>query len=254
MVGGSRLWWTVMWGITPGAAVWALSARGARIPWPVQRFSGVYLGTGPAVLAAFLFLWSLRAAFIAGDPAPLSYLPVLNPLDISQAFAFAMILKWVWHARRTPHLDLFASAERSGTAASAIHGAVAVGVFVWVNSMVARTVHIWAGVPFAAGALYRSMLFQAAVAILWTLSALGAMAVGARKGLRTVWFVGAGLLGLVVVKLFIIDLGGSGTVARIVSFIAVGLLMLLIGYVSPLPPRKGEQTSARDGSVSSRSI
>lgn len=250
MVGGSRLWWTVMWGIMPGAAVLALSTRGAHILWPVQRFSGVYLGAGPAILAAVLFLWSLGAAFTADDPAPLSYLPVLNPLDISQAFAFAVILKWAWQARQSPHLELFASAERAGQAVAAIHGAVAVGVFVWLNSMVARTVHFWTGVPYAAASLYRSMLFQAAAAILWTLLALGAMAVGARKGIRAVWFAGAGLLGLVVVKLFIIDLGGSGTVARIVSFIAVGVLMLLIGYVSPLPPRTGEKTGDRDGSRS----
>ena len=52
-----------------------------------------------------------------------------------------------------------------------------------------------------------------------------------------VWFP-AGLLALVVAKLFIVDLAGTGTIGRIVSFLVVGLLMLLIGYISPLPPRK----------------
>jgi uncharacterized membrane protein len=33
----------------------------------------------------------------------------------------------------------------------------------------------------------------------------------------------------------VIDLSASGTVARIVSFIGVGALMLVIGYVAPLP-------------------
>ena len=31
------------------------------------------------------------------------------------------------------------------------------------------------------------------------------------------------------------DLSGTGTVTRIVSFIGVGVLMLVIGYVAPLP-------------------
>jgi uncharacterized membrane protein len=31
---------------------------------------------------------------------------------------------------------------------------------------------------------------------------------------------------------------GTGTVTRIVSFIGVGVLMLVIGYVAPLPARQ----------------
>jgi uncharacterized membrane protein len=33
-----------------------------------------------------------------------------------------------------------------------------------------------------------------------------------------------------------VDLAGSGTVARIVSFLGVGALLLVIGYVAPVPP------------------
>jgi uncharacterized membrane protein len=44
------------------------------------------------------------------------------------------------------------------------------------------------------------------------------------------------LMGVVVIKLFFIDLSNVGGVERIVSFIGVGLLMLVIGYVSPVPP------------------
>jgi uncharacterized membrane protein len=51
-------------------------------------------------------------------------------------------------------------------------------------------------------------------------------------------------LALVVAKLFLIDLAGTGTIARIISFVAVGLLMLLIGYWSPLPPRQREDVAA----------
>jgi len=54
--------------------------------------------------------------------------------------------------------------------------------------------------------------------------------------------LGAILLGVVVIKLFLIDLSTIGTVERIVSFIVVGLLMLVLGYFSPLPPAAEEQT------------
>jgi uncharacterized membrane protein len=60
--------------------------------------------------------------------------------------------------------------------------------------------------------------------------------VATRKGSRVAWIAGASILSLVVLKLFFVDLAGTGTVARIVSFLGVGSLMLLIGYFSPLPP------------------
>ena len=46
---------------------------------------------------------------------------------------------------------------------------------------------------------------------------------------------------MVVVKLFLIDLSGTGTIARIISFLVVGGLMLVIGYFSPIPPKKQEE-------------
>ena len=47
-------------------------------------------------------------------------------------------------------------------------------------------------------------------------------------------------MAVVVAKLALVDLSNIGTVERIVSFIGVGLLMLLIGYISPVPPRATE--------------
>ena len=49
--------------------------------------------------------------------------------------------------------------------------------------------------------------------------------------------VGAGLLGVVVVKLLLIDLSNAGGAERIIAFIAVGVLMLVVGYFAPLPPK-----------------
>jgi uncharacterized membrane protein len=45
-------------------------------------------------------------------------------------------------------------------------------------------------------------------------------------------------MGLVVIKLFLVDLGNSGTIERIVSFIGIGVLLLVVGYFAPVPPRK----------------
>jgi len=45
--------------------------------------------------------------------------------------------------------------------------------------------------------------------------------------------------------LFLVDLSHVGTIERIVSFVGVGLLMLVIGYFSPLPPSAEKQEPQR---------
>jgi uncharacterized membrane protein len=121
----------------------------------------------------------------------------------------------------------------------ALFGAAA---FVWVNGTLLRTLHHWADLPFALPSMLESRLVQAAFSILWTLIALGMMAVATRRALRPVWLAGAALMLVVVAKLFLVDLSGIGTVERIVSFIGVGLLMLVVGYLSPVPPKEGAKS------------
>jgi uncharacterized membrane protein len=104
-----------------------------------------------------------------------------------------------------------------------------------------RTIHHWAGVAFQPQALIRSDLVQTALSIFWTLLALTSMVVATRRGVRVAWLAGAGLMAVVVAKLFLVDLSSVGTVQRIVSFIGVGVLMLVVGYVSPVPPRTRER-------------
>jgi uncharacterized membrane protein len=88
--------------------------------------------------------------------------------------------------------------------------------------------------------MFRSYLAQTSYTLFWSLLALCIMVFAVRRSMRTVWLVGAGLLGVVVVKLFLVDLASHGTVERIVSFVAVGVLMLVIGWFAPVPPRDVE--------------
>ena len=57
--------------------------------------------------------------------------------------------------------------------------------------------------------------------------------------------VGATLMGVVVVKLFLVDFSQLSGIERIVSFLGVGVLMVLMGYFVPLPPR-ADGASARE--------
>jgi uncharacterized membrane protein len=47
-----------------------------------------------------------------------------------------------------------------------------------------------------------------------------------------------------VAKLFFVELSNRGGLERIISFIGVGVLLLVVGYFAPLPPR---QTARNEG-------
>jgi len=55
--------------------------------------------------------------------------------------------------------------------------------------------------------------------------------------------LGAALLAAVVIKLFVVDLGALSGLPRVVAFLGVGALLLVIGFLSPLPPATPESGS-----------
>jgi uncharacterized membrane protein len=73
------------------------------------------------------------------------------------------------------------------------------------------------------------------------------MVSGHRRRLRAQWIAGAGLIALVVAKLFFVELLNAAGWARVVSFIGVGVLLLIIGYIAPLPPRHGAEATGETG-------
>jgi uncharacterized membrane protein len=213
--------------------------------WPIRELQPVkaagqglsrveiakYVHLAPMLIA--FGLWTFAANVSSNGAAPpLGYLPVLNPLDMAQLMLFAV----AWTSVRT--LD-----DRE--ARSLVEILIALAAFFWINGVLLRTVHHWAEVPFEWRALTRAVEVQASFSILWTASALVLMTLAGKRGSRALWGAGAMLLGLVIVKLFINDLGNTGTVARIVSFIGVGLLLLVIGYVAPVPPRQPAASPTR---------
>jgi len=112
--------------------------------------------------------------------------------------------------------------------------------FLWLNAVLLRTLHLWVGIAYDLEPMMQSTVAQSALSLLWAFTALTTMLVATRIRARLLWLTGAALLIVVVIKLFLVDLSSIGTIERIVSFIGVGLLMLVIGYFSPLPPTAEE--------------
>ena len=212
-------------------------AQVRRAGWPLRP---VHLWYGATVIPCaalwallLVIYWNLRQD---GSMAPLPYLPILNPLDLTSAFvAFLLADLWRLHAADA------SVAQRL----FAIRAAMAL-VFGWFNLMLLRTAAQFLGLPYRFAPLFESQFVQAMLSLVWTLCAFALMRYAARKLSKPLWMVGAALLGVVVLKLFLIDLSKVGSVARIVSFMGVGGLMLLIGYLAPLPREaENEEGSTR---------
>ena len=229
-VHGAESWRAAAWAI--GAIFLVFLPRlVSRVNWPFRAHREAYLFTAGTGYAAYLALWSLTTNItLHGDSAPLPYLPVLNPLDVAQAFVLMAMFRY-WMFLRTAHRKASA-----GLDPRLVPTGLAVLAFIWANAMLLRTLHQWAGVPFSPESFAQSTLTQTAVSIFWAVLSLAMMLAAARKSSRVVWLAGAALLAVVVAKLFLVDLSRSGSIERIVSFVGVGLLMLIVGYISPLPP------------------
>jgi hypothetical protein len=120
---------------------------------------------------------------------------------------------------------------------------LAFALFAGVTTVLLRVIHHYLGIDYQLDELI-STVVQSALSIFWGLVALTSMVAGTRKGWRFVWFAGAALLGVVLAKMFLVDLSRTGTIARIVSFIGVGVLMLIIGRFSPVPPAAAEESGS----------
>ncbi|MGO2214272.1 DUF2339 domain-containing protein [Psychrobacter alimentarius] len=113
-----------------------------------------------------------------------------------------------------------------------------------ISSMLIRTLHAFIGTPLwdgAQGGAWNSEQVQTGLTILWTLLALVATIIASRYWQRALWFMGIGLLGIVVLKLVLVDLSQTEAIWRVISFLGAGSLILLIGYLAPLPPADKEQ-------------
>lgn len=226
---GASAQWVVL-GIPLTLAAVVLAAM--VIPgWPLGRHRRTYLGWGSAAPVLALVAWSVAVnPALSGSFGGLPHLPMLNPLDLTQLVVLVVLVGW-W---KSVHAAGLVSVPRR-------YGWVVVCAlsFVWLTAIVLRALHHWTGIPYTPENLWNSDVAQASISIVWTIVALAAMVLAAKRGWRRLWVAAVSVLGVVVVKLFVVDIADSDTLGSIIAFIAVGLLLLLAGYLSPMPPKRG---------------
>ena len=234
---------------------WVRNAK-AQIVWPLNHIKSAYQWFAAAPIAVLVFIGTIGVAlFSNGRADPLPYIPLLNPTDLSVALGLAACLIWARGLSMDNDIAKHPNEQLSqrdlgpnppsqlarkslgflhSNLAKAFFGGA---IFIFINTVWLRVAHHFANIPWRAEDLFASFLVQTGYAILWTTIALGLMIIAHRRVSRTTWMVGAALLGLTVVKLFVIDLSNRGGSERIFTFVGVGLLMLIVGYLAPLPPQ-----------------
>jgi uncharacterized membrane protein len=228
---GYNAWRWLGWALLPSLYLVAMSLPRAW-PWPVSAAPTAYRLWAALPMAVMMLAWFWMAnIFSDGAADPLPYLPIINPLELGMLFALLGCNLWsTWAMPRLRASDL---AQR--WAPQVVVGA---SLFALFTATVFRTAHHWGGVPYELDPMLSSMFVQAGLSIVWTSLALAMMIFGHLRGRREMWLIGAGLIAVVVAKLFFVELSNQGGLARIVSFIGVGVLLLVVGYFAPLPPRR----------------
>ncbi len=205
--------------------------------WPFTQHPVAYQKDVSTVLIAGLLWWTLAFNFFTFlEPTPLPYIPIVNPLDI--VLGLALMIMYQWYKRFGLTLYPFLTPLLMLKCISGLG-------FIWVNVILFKIIHVAKDVPYQAYSLFNSDIVQTSVAIFWTLIGLVLMVCASKKHHREMWLAGAVLTGIVVAKLFLLDLSARDTVERIVSFLIVGILLLVVGYFAPVPPGKKDALSTQ---------
>jgi uncharacterized membrane protein len=234
-----------------GAVAAALAARGRRDLGSMVGLAALGIGAFAAselTSGTYLVLaWSAAAAVLA----VLSHVVAERRLAAASGALLALALA---HALlfEAPLSDLFAAKAHPATGVPALLIVVAAGLVlavlappgydrerelgavglavlaVYACSLTVLGIAQELGGGDVAGHFQRG---QTAVSTFWGLIGLGLLTVGLRRGERTLQLGGFALLGVSLAKIFLFDLPSLSSVTRALSFLGVGGLLLLSGYV-----------------------
>ncbi|OCG01653.1 DUF2339 domain-containing protein [Gilliamella sp. wkB112] len=167
------------------------------------------------------------------------YIPLLNPLEEGAIFAWMMLGLWLKLA--TPvlknHSAIIDTTNIQKPLTNISTTVLIALAFLWTNSMVLRSLNEWLNLTWSFYSLWHTNIIQVVLSLIWTLTAVILVGIAHRYLLRKVWYAGVILQSVIVIKLVFVDSVELDGLLRAFVFIGVALLMLLIGYLAPLPPK-----------------
>lgn len=215
-------------GLMPLLAVAVAMGGVKKSIWPFKACPKLYQQGICLAILCVVYVWTLFAnLFLWNFTQHMPYIPLFNPIDVMMAFSLITILLWL----RTQYQWLQSDLKIQPIV---VINLLLAWVFIWISAITLRSVHYWAQVPYTFDAMLTSTIAQTSLTIVWALLSLIVLTISTLRHNKAAWWLGIGLLGLTIAKLFLVDLSNSNTIARIISFIGVGLVLLIIGYFSPV--------------------
>lgn len=201
--------------------------------FPVNNFKNEYWTFGLFPVIFYITIRLLKGSTYRGDVPDVKFISFFNPLEESGIFAILVIVFYFFILYK-----IFENSVHVKKIHAFICAVPSALIFIFANSILIRFLSHTFNVPWISYYLWQNSIIQASLSIFWTLSAFGLLVFANKKSIRAVWFVGISLLVVVVIKLVFIDSVKLEGLIRAFAFIGVALLMLLIGYLTPIPPKK----------------
>lgn len=150
-------------------------------------------------------------------------LPLLNLLDLPCIILLLLMFHWQQHnAKQITRYLVW----------------IGLLTLTWISAALLRIMHHYDHVPFSLAEFFTSTLTQSILSLIW--GGLALLLIGSTRynAKRSLWFAGSILLGITCLKLLFVDMGQVNTLSRIIVFFVLGILLLVIDYLSPLPPHR----------------
>lgn len=177
-----------------------------------------------------MMLWIICSQVFSQQTFQIYILPIFNLFDL---VSLAMLVGFLWMLKQ----QLQAGLDRG------IVAILMVLSLLWLSSYILlRALHVYLGTPYNDLAIWQDASVQLSLTLLWVSLAFITMSLSSKKQIRAVWILGASILSIVIFKLVILDLSHIGTLSRVISFLAAGLVMLIIAYIAPIPEVQGSSS------------
>ena len=207
-----------------------------------------YWTIGLLPLIGYIVYYLIAGLSMSGQIIYWSYIPIINPLEESAIFSLLMFSVWI---KLMPNYVQFDDkTTNSGILNIPLPNLILVSLmtltFLWGNSVVLRCLSQIFDITWNAYTLWHNNIVQMTASLLWMLSAVILIAIGHRYSLRKIWYSGQLIQITVIIKLIFVDIQETDGLLRAFAFIGVALLMLLIGYLAPIPPKQNDENIAKN--------
>ncbi len=203
-----------------------------------------YWSIGLLPLISYMAFYLIVGLGMSGQIIYWPYIPIVNPLEESAIFSLIMLCVWLKLTINYLQIEnkITNFANFKVPLPNLILILLVVLTFLWANSIVLRCLSQTFDITWSTFTLWHNNIVQMTASLLWMLSAVILIAIGHRYSLRKIWFCGQLIQIIVIIKLIFVDIREIDGLLRAFAFIGVALLMLLIGYLAPLPPKQNNES------------